>query len=327
MPRMRAAVSTRYGLPEVVHVVDDAPEPETAPDDLLVRVQATTVNRTDSAYRRAYPFFIRAVSGWRGPKASVWGTEFAGVVERVGPQVTRFALGDRVFGYTEPRFGAHAELVAVAESSFVATIPDGIDARHAAAATEGAHYALSSIRRAGVKPGQTVLVHGATGAIGSAAVQLLVDVGADVVATSPTAQLDLVRGLGARRVVDHENEDFTRIDETVDVVLDMVGKSTFGACRRLLAPHGVYVSSDLGPYAQNMALPLLTRVGRGRRAVFPFPMQTPEVLEHLRSRLASGAFTPVLDPRSYPLADIVAAYRYVETGRKLGNVVITVSDA
>ena len=324
---MRAAVSTRYGPPEVVHVVDDAPEPEVAPDDLLVRVHATTVNRTDSAYRRAYPFFIRAVSGWRGPKVPVWGTEFAGVVEQVGPQVSRFAAGDRVFGYAEGRFGTHAELVAVAESSFVAPVPDGVDLHHAAAATEGSHYALSSIRRAGIKPGDRVLVHGATGAIGSAAVQLLADQGVDVIATAPTAHVELVRGLGARRVVDFEVEDFTAIDETVDVVLDLVGKSTFGACRRILAPDGVYTSSDLGPFAQNLALPLVTKIGRGRRVVFPFPSTTPEVLEHLRSRLESRAFIPLLDPTTYPLEDIVEAYRYVDTGQKLGNVVITVTEA
>jgi NADPH:quinone reductase-like Zn-dependent oxidoreductase len=323
---MRAAVSTRYGPPEVVEVRDDVPEPAVAEDDLLVRVHATTVNRTDSAYRRAYPFVIRPVSGWTRPKVDVWGTEFAGVVERVGPQVTRFVPGERVFGYAEGRFGAHAELVAVAESSFVATVPDGVDLRHAAAATEGGHYALSSLRRAGVAAGQTVLVHGATGAIGSAAVQLCVDLGADVIATAPAAQVELVRGLGARRVVDFQTEHFTGIDETVDVVLDMVGKSTFGACRRILGPHGVYVSSDLGPFAQNIVLPLVTLPSRGRRVVFPFPSQSPEVLEYLRSRLANGAFRPVLDPRTYALEDIVEAHRYVETGQKLGNVVITVTD-
>ena len=324
---MKAAVSTRYGPPEVVRVVDDAPEPEVAPDDLLVRVHVTTVNRTDSAYRRAYPFVIRPMSGWTRPKVDIWGTEFAGVVERVGADVTRFAPGDRVFGYTEGRFGAHAELVAVAESSFVALVPDGVDLRHAAASTEGGHYALSSLRRAGVAHGTKVLVHGATGAIGSAAVQLCADLGADVIATAPSAHVELVRGLGARRVVDFEREDFTGIDETVDVVLDMVGKSTFGACRRILTPTGRYVSSDLGPWAQNMALPLVTKVSRGRKVVFPFPSVSADVLEHLRSRLESGAFRPVLDPTSFALDDIVEAHRYVDTGQKLGNVVITVTQA
>lgn len=319
-------MSRRYGPPEVVRVVDDAPEPRVAPDDLLVRVHATTVNRTDCGYRAASPFVLRSFTGWRGPRMPVWGTEYAGVVERVGEQVSRFAPGDRVFGYAEGRFGAHAELVAVAETSLVALVPDGVDLHHAAAATEGGHYALSSIRRAGVEPRHRVLVHGATGAIGSAAVQLLVDLGCHVIATAPTAQVELVRGLGAHRVVDHEAQDFTRIDENVDAVLDMVGKSTFGACRRLLTPDGVYVSSDLGPFAQNLALPLVTRLGRGRRVVFPFPMATAEVLEHLRSRLANGAFTPVLDPITHPLEEIVEAYRHAESGRKIGNLVIVVRE-
>ena len=320
---MRAAVSLRYGPPDVVRVVDDEPVPDVGADDVLVRVHATTVNRTDCGYRGASPFFIRGISGLRRPRARVWGTEYAGVVERVGREVTRFAPGDRVFGYAEGQFGAHAELVAVSVTSLVAPVPDGVDLPTAAAATEGSHYALSGIRRAGIEPGQRVLVHGATGAIGSAAVQLLADMGVHVVATAPTAHVGLVKGLGAEVVVDHQKEDFTRTGEVVDAVLDMVGKSTFGACRRILRPGGVYVSSDLGPFAQNIALPLLTKVGRGRRVVFPFPMETPEVLEYLRERLESGAFRPVLD-RTYPLEDIVEAYRYVESGQKVGNVVIEV---
>ena len=170
-----------------------------------------------------------------------------------------------------------------------------------------------------------MLVHGATGAIGSAAVQLLVDMGAHVIATAPTAHVELVRRPRAHRVIDHERRTSPGAARVVDAVLDMVGKSTFGACRRILTPDGVYVSSDLGPFGQNLALP----AGRpgwagGRRVVFPFPMETPEVLEHLRSRLESGAFRPVLD-RTYPLEEIVDAYRYVESGRKVGNVVIAVT--
>jgi NADPH:quinone reductase-like Zn-dependent oxidoreductase len=311
----------------VVRVVDGVAMPFVGPDDVLVRVHATTVNRTDCGYRGASPFFIRGVSGVRRPRVSIWGTEYAGVVERVGREVTRFTPGDEVFGYAEGRFGAHAEYVAVSVTSLVAPVPHGVSLSSAAAATEGAHYALSAIRRAGVEPGQRVLVHGGTGAIGSAAVQLLVDLGVHVSATAPTAQVELVRRLGAERVIDHETHDFTRTGLTFDTVLDMVGRSTFQACRRILVPGGVYVSSDLGPFAQNLALPLATRVGRGRtrRVVFPLPIETPEVLEYLRARLESGAFRPLLD-RTYPLEDIVDAYRYVESGRKVGNVVIAVRD-
>ena len=315
----------RYGPPEVVWVVADAPVPEVGADDVLVRVHASTVNRTDCAYRASHPFFMRGMTGVRRPRVEVWGTEYAGVVERVGREVTRFSAGDEVFGYTEGRFGAHAELVAVGATSMIAVLPDGVDFASGAAATEGGHYALSSIRRAGVRPGQRVLVHGATGAIGSAAVMLLADLGTRVTATAPTAHVELVRRFGAEQVIDHETHDFTRTGLTFEIVLDMVGKSTFQACRRILVPGGTYISSDLGPFAQNLALPLATAATRGRtrRVVFPFPMETPEVIEYLRARLESGAFRPVID-RTYPLEDIVQAYRYVESGRKVGNVVIAV---
>jgi NADPH:quinone reductase-like Zn-dependent oxidoreductase len=322
---MRAAVSERYGPPDVVHVVDNVPMPWVGPDDVLVRVHATTVNRTDCGYRRASPFVLRGMTGLRRPSIPVWGTEYAGVVERVGREVTRFAPGDEVFGYAEGRFGAHAEYLAVSVTSLIAPVPATVDLPTAAAATEGGHYALSSIRRAGIEPGQRVLVHGATGGIGSAAVQLLVDLDVRVTATASTAHVDLVRRLGAEDVIDRETHDFTRTGRTFHAVLDMVGKSTYQACRRILVPGGVYVSSDLGPFAQNLVLPLATRVGRRqrRRVVFPLPIETPEVLEYLRARLESGAYRPVLD-RTYPLEDIVEAYRYVESGHKVGNVVIAV---
>ena len=318
-------MSERYGPPDVVRVVDDMPVPWVGPDDVLVRVHVSTVNRTDCGYRSASPFFLRGLTGLRRPTTAVWGTEYAGVVERVGREVTRFAPGDEVFGYAEGRFGAHAEYVAVSVTSLVAPVPDGVDLSTAAAATEGGHYALSSIRRAGIEPGHRVLVHGATGGIGSAAVQLLADLGARVTATASTAHVDLVRRLGAEDVIDRETHDFTRTGRTFHAVLDMVGKSTYQACRRILVPGGVYVSSDLGPFAQHLVLPVATRVGRRprRRVVVPIPMETPEVLEYLRSRLESGAYRPVLD-RTFPLEDIVDAYRYVESGKKVGNVVITV---
>ena len=233
-----------------------------------------------------------------------------------------------MFGYAEGRFGAHAEYVAVSVTSLVAPVPVDVDLPTAAAATEGGHYALSSIRRAGIRAGQRVLVNGATGAIGSAACSCSPTSGSTSWPPPRPRTSSSSRRLGAEEVIDHESYDFTRTGRTYDAVLDMVGKSTFQACRRILVPGGVYVSSDLGPFAQNMALPLVPKVGRAprRRVVFPFPMETPEVLEHLRSRLESGAYRPVLD-RAFPLEDIVDAYRYVESGRKVGNVVVTVRDA
>ena len=323
MTSVRAAVNVRYGPPERVHLTD-LPDPRPAQGEILVRVGATSVNRTDCAYRAARPFFVRAATGLLRPRRTVLGTEFAGVVEERGPRVTDFAVGDRVFGYCEGRFGAHAELLTVGADSPVALVPDGWSLRDAAPATEGCHYARSALRRAGVRPGHRVLVNGATGGIGSAAVQLARTIGADVTAVCGPEHLDLVRELGAAEVVDHTAEDFTRRGGEYDVVIDAVGKSTFGRCRRILAPTGVYVSSELGPGWQNVLLALATWRRSGRRVVFPFPEMSRAVVDEIRGLLVTGAFRPVVD-RAYPLEQIVAAYRYVETGRKVGNVVVTVA--
>ncbi len=320
---MRAAVSTEYGPPDVVRV-DEVAEPEVGPQDVLVRVRTSTVNRTDCAYRAAHPWFIRAWSGWVRPRTSIWGTEFAGIVERVGAQVTAFRPGERVFGYAEGRFGAHAELVAVAQESMLAQVPDGVDLDSAAAATEGGHYALSFLRRSGLEPGQRALVHGATGAIGSAAVQLVVDHGVHVTASAPTAHLDLVRGLGAEQVVDWQQGGLDELDAGFDAVLDTVGKATFGAARNWLVPGGVYLSSELGPYWQNPALALVTPLFGGRRVVFPTPLEGDDVMVDLAERLRRGTFRPVIDPRRFRLEEIVEAHRYVDAGQKVGSVLLEI---
>jgi len=236
--------------------------------------------------------------------------------------VTRFTVGDRVFGYS-PRFGAHAELLSISEDGMVATVPTGLSFEDVAPGTEGAHYALSIIRKAGIDGDHDVLVNGATGAIGSAAVQLLADLGARVTAVCGAAHVGLVRGLGADRVIDRDAEDFTKDDHQYDVVLDAVGTTSIGRCRRLLKPRGLYVTTDLGPWSQNIVLPVVTRLARGRRVMLPTPIENREVVEYLRERIASGRFRPVVD-RRYPFEQIVEAYRYVETGQKVGNVVLTV---
>ncbi|GEK80732.1 NADPH:quinone oxidoreductase [Agrococcus baldri] len=316
-------MSTRYGAPEVVAVRDVA-APEPGEDELLIRVDATTVNRTDCAYRAAHPFFVRSFTGLRRPRRTVLGTEFAGEVVGAGGAVDRFAVGDRVFGYCEGRFGAHAELLVVQQDSMVATVPEGIDQASAAAASEGSHYAASTIRRAGVRPGDRVLVNGATGAIGSAAVQLLAAMGADVTAVCHREHVELVRGLGASRVIALEDEEVTRGSQRFEVVIDAVGKSTFWRCRRILAPNGVYTSTELGPGWQNLPLALLGLARRsGRRVVFAPPDEGRPMIERIREQLATGELRPVID-RSYPLERIVDAYRYVERGQKLGSVIIAV---
>ncbi|MFC5216558.1 NAD(P)-dependent alcohol dehydrogenase [Streptomyces coerulescens] len=319
---MKAAVHSRYGPPDVVRIAE-VDRPAVGEDDVLVRVHATTVNRTDCAYRAAKPFFMRALTGLARPRRVVLGTEYAGVVEAAGSGVTSFGVGDRVFGYNEGAFGAHAEYLAVPQGGAIAVMPDALTFEEAAPGTEGAHYALAFLRVARVRAGQDVLVHGATGGIGSAAVQLLKHHGATVTAVCDTARLELVKGLGADRLVDYTAQDFTVDEQRYDAVFDAVGKSTFGRCRRLLKPGGLYLSSELGPGWQNVLLPLVTAVFRGRRVKFPFPQQNQEIVRQIGELIKAGGLRPVID-RRYPLEQIVDAYRYVETGQKTGNVVITV---
>jgi NADPH:quinone reductase-like Zn-dependent oxidoreductase len=238
--------------------------------------------------------------------------------------VTTFAVGDRVFGYSDEPFGAHAEYLTMPADGSVATMPADTTYEEAAPSTEGSHYALTLIRKAKVSSGQHVLVHGATGAIGSAAVQLVKSVGADVTAVCGSEHVPLVKGLGADRVIDYTVEDFTKDEQTYDVVLDAVGKSTFGRCRRLLRPGGLYLSSDLGPFAQNLILPLVTPLFRGRKVKFPFPKHDQQMVRYFKGLMESGDFRPVID-RRYPLEQILEAYRYVETGQKVGNVVVSVA--
>jgi NADPH:quinone reductase-like Zn-dependent oxidoreductase len=319
---MKAAVHTRYGPPDVVRI-SEVDKPTAKDNEVLVKVHATTVNRTDSGLRSAKPFINRFFTGLSRPRVTVLGNEFAGEVEAVGRGVTSFEVGDRVFGYNGTRFGAHAEYLAMPEDGSLATMPAKVTYEEAAPSTEGSHYALALIRKAKIRRGQDVLVNGATGAIGSAAVQLLKHLGANVTAVCASEHLELVKGLGADRVIDYTAQDFTKDLQTYDVILDAVGKSSFGRCKRLLKPGGIYLSSDLGPLSQNPILALITPLVGGKRVMFPIPKDDQEMARYLKGLLESGAFKPVID-RRYRLDQIVEAYTYVETGQKIGNVVISV---
>ncbi|HKE51532.1 MAG TPA: NAD(P)-dependent alcohol dehydrogenase [Actinomycetes bacterium] len=322
---MRAAVRTRFGPPDVVRILD-VPKPVPADSDVLVRVHASTVNRTDCGFRAGKPWFGRPFYGVFRPRSTTLGCEFAGVVESIGRNVTAFRVGDRVFGYNDRTFGGHAEYLVIPEHGWIAAMPANVTFEEAAPGTEGAHYALGLLRSADVRAGSDLLIYGATGAIGSAAVQLAKSLGATVTAVCATAHLGLVKGLGADRVVDYTAEDFTRDEQRYDTVFDAVGKSSFGRCKQLMNPHGVFIATDLGPLSQNPFLALVTPLGRGRRVKFPAPRNEPEMVRYLKNLIESGQFKPVID-RRYPLDEIVEAYRYVETGQKIGNVVISVVPA
>jgi NADPH:quinone reductase-like Zn-dependent oxidoreductase len=340
---MKAIVQDRYGPPDVLELrkID---QPTVKDNEVLVKIHATTVNRTDCGFRSGKPFINRLATsafsaaqvsgslakgaafftGLIRPQATVLGNEFAGAVEAVGRGVTSFEVGDRVFGYSGDQFGAHAEYLAMPEGGPLATMPATWAYEEVAPSTEGSHYALSLIRKAKIQKGQAVLVNGATGAIGSAAVQLLKRLGASVTAVCATEHVELVKGLGADRVIDYTAEDFTKDEQRYDVVLDAVGKSSFGRCKRLLQPGGIYLSSELGPLSQNPVLALITPLFGGRRVLFPIPKHDQEMVRYFKELIESGAFRPVID-RRYRLDQIVEAYRYVETGQKIGNVVISVA--
>lgn len=317
---MKAVIYTKYGPPEVVSVMETG-KPQPGPKEVLIKIHATTVNRTDCGFRSAEYFVSRFWSGLFRPHIKILGNEFAGEIVGIGREVTLFRIGDRVFGYDDSRFGGHAEYKVMEENGTLLTIPDQLAYHEAAPITEGSHYALSNIRAAKVKTGDHVLVNGATGAIGSAAVQLLRYFGAHITAVCATPHIDLVKRLGADVVIDYLTADFTQTGRKFDFIFDAVGKSSFGRCKPLLKKKGVYVSTELGKNGENIPLALLTPLFGGRKIIFPIPKFSNDDIRFLKERVTNGDFMPVID-RHYPLDQIVGAYRYVETGQKIGNVVI-----
>jgi NADPH:quinone reductase-like Zn-dependent oxidoreductase len=319
---VKAAVHTRYGPPDVVRI-EEVPTPEPRTGELLIKVRAATVNRTDCGFRGADPVIVRFFTGLTAPRRTILGSEFSGEVEAVGEGVTSFAVGDEVFGLSDNDHGAHAEYIRVRESGSVARKPAGVTHEQAAPTCDGAILALTALRRAKLRKGQRILVNGASGAIGSAAVQLARHMGAEITAVCGTQNLELARSLGASRVIDYTREDFTKVGERYDVVFDAVGKSSFRRCRPLLEQRGAFLFTDLGFLWHGPFLALLTRFVGSRRMMIPIPRHDQSDIRLLRDLVEGGEPRPVID-RSYPLGEIVEAYRYVETGQKTGNVVITV---
>jgi len=319
---MKAAVCAEYGSPDILRL-KDVPKPTPMEHEVLIKVHAATVNRTDCGFLRGKPSFVRLFSGLFRPKRKILGNEFAGEIETVGEGVKSLSAGDRVFGYSGVNLGAQAEYMIMPEQGMLTTIPANMTYEEAAPITEGAHYALNDIRRANVRSGQSVLIYGASGAIGSAAVQLVKHNGAQVTAVCGTKNVELAKSLGADKVIDYTIEDFTKKGGEFDFVFDAVGKSSFGICKKLLRPGGIYCSTELGHLYQNLFLALESSISGSRKVIFPIPKDRTEDVVYLRDLIEARRFRPVID-RSYPLEQIVEAYKYVETGQKTGNVVITV---
>ena len=321
---MKALTYRRYGSPDVLGIEDIA-TPAPGPDDVLVRVRASVVTPPDVVARSGRPLFGRLYFGMLRPKYTVLGAAFAGDVTAVGDRVEGFAVGDRVVG-TTAKFGAHAEYILVPGGGELVHMPASLDYADVVAIVDGGMTALPFLRDvASIRPGQRVLVNGASGCVGSAAVQLAKHLGAEVTGVCSTPNLELVRSLGADHVIDYTVEDFTIAAGRYDVIFDTVNTSSFGRSRRALAPGGAYLAT--GP-----TLPLLLQMAwtsrfGGKRAAIAFTglLPTPERtidLAHLTALGEAGTLVPVID-RSYPLCDGADAHRYVESKRKRGNVVVT----
>ena len=319
---MKSTVYTRYGPPEVVQLTE-VEKPVPKDNEVLVKIHATTVNRTDCGFRSAEYFIVRFFSGLIRPKNKTLGNEFAGEIEAIGKDVKSFKLGDKVFGYNDTKFGAHAEYMRIAENDAITSMPENVSYAEAAAITEGAHYALCNIRATKIKVGQNFLINGATGAIGSAAVQLVKYFGAEVTAVCDTRNIELVKSLGADEVIDYTKQDFTNINKSFDVVFDAVGKSSFRKCKPQLKKRGIYMSTELGYMSQNPFLALITPLFGGKKVLFPIPTISKKDIIFLKKLVETSKYKPVID-RSYSLEQIVDAYRYVETGQKIGNVIIKI---
>lgn len=325
---MKIAENKKYGDPSVISIVD-RPTPSIKSKEILVKVHFSSVTRTDIGFLYAKPAVTRLFTGLLRPRYPALGSEFAGIVEKVGDEVSAFSIGDRVFGFDDAKFGGHAEYKVIKSSKMVAKIPDGISFKDAAAATEGAHYAQAFINKVPLTKDSVVFVHGATGGIGSAMVQLLAARGVTVTASSTTAELKTVKKLGVHTVIDWQKNQLHEHGEVYDHFFDAVGKSSFAAARKILKPGGAYISSELGKNGQNVWLSIinpLQRLFTKKNVFFPLPSTNKKLLDEITLRLSSGEFKPLID-RVYELEDIRQAYEYVETGQKVGNVVIKIADA
>ncbi len=318
---MRAVVQDRYGPPEVLRV-EEVERPTPKDGEVLVRVRASTVSQTDTHVRGAHPPLWRLVGGLRGPRWRTLGVDFAGVVEVVGAGVTEFKADDEVFGLMR-WLGAHAEYVCVAENGPIAHKPAKLSFEEAAAVGDGAMQALATLRVGDVGKGSRVAIYGASGSLGTAAVQIAKHLGAHVTGVTSTNHVELVRSLGADAVIDYTREDLTKLGHIFDVVIDAVGKYAYHWGKSALEPSGIYVETDFGPHKLNTAvMAIATRVVGGRKLKFAAGRRSKADVQLMKELIEAGEYHPVID-RTYPLEQVVEAHRYVESWRKSGNVVLT----
>jgi NADPH:quinone reductase-like Zn-dependent oxidoreductase len=331
---MKAIVYTEYGSPDVLHLKEiETPAPRD--NEVLIRIHATPVNFGDMFARNFksitprqfnMPLLIwlpaRLAFGFSKPKKNILGSEFAGVVEAVGAAVKRFKPGDQVFGYRGQSMGAYAEYVCMPADGVLAIKPANLTYAEAATVPYGALTALSLLRKVNVQSGQQVLINGASGGIGSAAVQLAKYFGAEVTGVCGTPRLGFVKALGADKVIDYTQQDFTQNGETYDLIFDILGKSSLARGKRSLKPHGRYLFASFK--MKHLVQMLLTSIKGGRKVICAFSSEKAEDLTFIKGLIETGKFKAIIDKR-YPLAQTAEAHRYVESGQKQGSVVITIA--
>jgi NADPH:quinone reductase-like Zn-dependent oxidoreductase len=332
---MKAIVYTEYGTPDVLQI-KEVEKPVPGDNEILVRVHATSVNIGDlwarnfkeitpSKFSMPFPLWLPAKMyfGFTKPRGHILGSEFAGEVEATGRDVKRFKPGDQVFGYRGQSMGAYAEYLCIPEDGLVALKPTNMTYPEAAAVPYGALTALSLLRKANIQPGQKVLINGASGSIGAAAVQLAKYFGAEVTGVCGTPRLELVRALGADQVIDYTRNDFTKNGETYDLIFDILGKSSFSRCQNSLKPNGLYL---LASFKTGQLLQMY-RTSRkpGKKVICALSSENPKDLIFIKELVEAGKIKSILD-RCYPLEQTAEAHRYVETGCKTGSVMISVGN-
>lgn len=319
---MKASFHSKYGSAEVLQI-KEVEKPIPKETEVLIKIHSTTINRTDCGFRQPEYLFVRLFSGIINPKINILGTEFSGTVEAIGSKVSLFKTGDAVFGLNTFKFGMHAEYVCIPDKKSIALKPANMSFEEAAAVCDGLMLAINYIRKIDFKTNPKILINGASGSIGSAAVQLAKYYGAEITAVCRKEHFDLIRSLGATTLIDYTKEDFTKTKNRFDTVLDAVGKSTFGKCKNILNPTGVYYSTELGPWGQNVFLPIYTGIFSSKKVKFPIPTDSKKDILFFKELIEGGNYKAVID-RTYPLEKIVEATKYVESGEKVGNVVITI---
>jgi NADPH:quinone reductase-like Zn-dependent oxidoreductase len=332
---MKAIVYTEYGPPDVLQL-KEVEKPVPGDNEILVRVHAISVNVGDmwarnfkeitpSRFTMPLPLWLpsRMYFGFTRPRIHILGNEFAGDVEAVGKDVKRFRKGDPVFGYRGQRMGAYAEYLCMSEEGLVAIKPTKMTYEQAAAVPYGALTALNLLRKANIRGGQKVLIHGASGSIGSAAVQLAKYLGAEVTGVCGTPRLEFVKALGADNVLDYTREDFTRNGETYDLIFDILGKSSFSSCKNSLKQNGIYLLASFK--TRQLFQMFWTSITPGKKVICTLSSEHPKDLLFIRGLVEAGKMKSIID-RCYPLEQTAEAHRHIEKGYKRGSVIITIEN-